>query len=155
MPWIHTGGVEIQLHSLSVSALGRDEWPSSSSGCFFPGKEHRQPLSRRLNGSQFRRKENLFPMPGFKLPNRPASRQVAIPTTLSLFRKWTVIVITKVSADDLRYANWKRLCWGHFQSIPNIVCMLPLHSPFPLKTLDVPQILCQICLPQSHKIAQL
>jgi hypothetical protein len=64
----------------------------------------------------------------------------------------------KVLADDheiCRYANWKRLCWGHFQSTPNTFCTLPLHSPFPLKTLDVPQILCQICQSQSHKITQL
>jgi hypothetical protein len=35
------------------------------------------------------------------------------------------------------------------------VCTLPLHSPLPLKTLNVPQFMCKICLSQSHKITQL
>ena len=40
-PWIHVGGIEVQLHSILISALRRDEWLTSHPGHFTPGKEPR------------------------------------------------------------------------------------------------------------------
>jgi len=83
------------LHHSPPSTLAVDggEWSTPSPGRFTPGKETRFPLYRRLGGPQVRAwtcAENLAPT-GIRSPDRPACREVAIPTTLS--RPTRVIVI--------------------------------------------------------------
>jgi hypothetical protein len=36
IPWRHTGGTEVQLHSFLTSALDGGEWPTSCSICIKP-----------------------------------------------------------------------------------------------------------------------
>ena len=58
----------------------------SRPGRFVPGKEHRYPLNRRLGEPQsrtgrFGKLKNLFHLPGFEPPDRPAPILATITTT--------------------------------------------------------------------------
>jgi hypothetical protein len=79
------GGVDVEIHIFLASALVGCEWTASRSCRFTPRKQHRYPLSRRLDGPQSRSErcgeEKKFAVPGIE-PGASNQWPVAIPTEL-------------------------------------------------------------------------
>jgi hypothetical protein len=79
MPRRHTGETGVQLHTFLTLVLHRDEWSTSCSCHFTPGKEC-QSLSNGTQGGpqtqsvHFEEHKNHWPLPGFEPPTiRPVA----------------------------------------------------------------------------------
>ena len=71
MPWRHTGGRKVQLHTFLTAVLDGDEWLTSFSGHLTIGKQPQYPLNGRLGGLQSQSKrfgedEHLLPLMEFE-----------------------------------------------------------------------------------------
>jgi hypothetical protein len=86
MPWGHTGGIEVWLHTFLTLPIDGHEWLASRPSCFATGKRIQYPFSRRLDGPQSQ--SDILGKSKISCPYQdsilgpPANSLVAIPSML-------------------------------------------------------------------------
>jgi hypothetical protein len=98
IPYTHTGGAEVEIHSFLIGALDGGEWSASRCGRSTPGNKARYPLRRGLDDSEGK---NLLHQPG----SEPWIVQPVAVTTLTTSRlasDYTNVILAQRAPGEYR-----------------------------------------------------